>query len=39
VFTGARYILPVFTGRDDGPCSQVVWTCAREHGQRTYSSA
>jgi len=26
VNTAARYTLPVFTGRVDGPCSQVVWT-------------
>jgi len=35
VFTGAQYILPVFTGRVDGPCSRLVWTGAREHGPRT----
>ena len=30
--SSARYILPVFTGRVDGPCLRVVWTGAREHG-------
>jgi len=35
VFTGARYTLPVFTGRVEGPYSQVEWTGAREHGLRT----
>jgi len=33
--TNSRYTLPVFTGRVDGPCSQVVLTGAREHGPRT----
>jgi len=29
------YILPVFTGRDDVPCSQAVWTSTHEHSPRT----
>jgi len=33
VFTGARYTLPVFTGRVERPYSRVVWTGAREHGR------
>ena len=38
VSTKAWYMLAVFTGRVDGPCSRVVWTgavnTAREHGCR-----